>query len=174
VQIRLIQTDSFRHAAIYTLLFVGSMAVLVAMVYFILDHSYKANLLREIGDDLTSIRTAYATARHGREEHEAKEMIDDRMLAPDTDDVYLLERGSEKLAGNLPPMAPRTGLFYLPFPSSFHGKAKGHVILGRGERLSKNDYVFVGEDLYEVNQTEHGVLYVFGLVLLASLILASG
>jgi len=173
VQIRLIDTDSFRHAAVYTLLFVGSMAVLITVVYFILDHSYKANLLREISDDLTSIRTAYAVAKHGREEHEAKEMIDDRMLAPDSDDVYLLERGSVKLAGNLPAMAPRSGLFYLPFPATFAGKTAGHVILGRGEALSKDDYVFVGEDLYEVNRTEHGVLYAFGLVLLASLLLAS-
>jgi len=174
VQTRLIRTDSFRHAAIYTLLFMGSMAVLIAIVYFILDHSYKANLLREVGDDLTSIRTAYATARHGKEEHEAKEMIDDRMLAPDSNDVYLLQRGPRKIAGNLPAMTPQTGEFRLPVPGRVQGDGDGHVILGRGEKLSKDLYVFVGEDLYAVNQTERGVLYAFGLVLLASLLLAFG
>jgi len=173
VRTRLLRTDSFRHAAIYAALFVGSMAVLIAIVYVIVDQSFKENLIRETDDDLTSIRTAYMTARRGREEHEAKEMIEDRLLAPDADDVYLLERRRTKVAGNLPPMPQKTGLFYLPFPDAFGKSSGNHVILGRGIRLSKDDYAFVGQDLYQVDQTERGVLFAFGVVLLASLVVAS-
>jgi signal transduction histidine kinase len=173
VRIRLLQTDSFRHAAIYAVLFVGSMAILVAIVYAILDNAFKENLLRENNDSLASIRTAYLTASRGREEHEAKEMVEDRLLAPDTDDVYLLERGQKRLAGNLPPMPHTTGVIYVPFPNRFGKNGSEHLILGRGERLSKDVYAFVGQDLYAARQAERRVLWTFGLVLLASLVLAS-
>ena len=175
VRSRLFYTESLRHAAIYTALFAGSMAVLIAVVYVILDHSFKANLMREVDDDLTSIRTAYVTAKKGREEHEAKEMIDDRLLAPDADDVFLLQRGSLRLAGNLPVMPVRLGVLSLHLPKGTQGGAAGgeSVVMGRGLMLSGKVYAFVGRDLQDINETEEGILYAFGAVLLASLILAS-
>jgi signal transduction histidine kinase len=176
VRIRLFQTESFRHAALFVALFACSMAVLIVIVYAIMDHSFKANLMRETDDDLTSIRTAYHAAlpKH-KGEHEAKEMIDDRMLAPDSDDVFLLQRDGVRVAGNLPPMAPRQGVFTLRYPRSFGGRAGNveHVILGQGILLNKDLYAFVGQDLYAAKQSERGILFVFGWVMLASLVLAS-
>lgn len=174
VRIRLLQTESFRHAALYAAIFAGAMALLIAIVYFILDHSFKANLFREINDDLTSIRTAYETARPGREEHEAKEIIDDRLLAPDEDDVFLLQRGTLKLAGNLPAMPVKVGLFSMRLPASAGAAASSgaHVIMGRGVMLSSQDYAFVGRDMHQVNETERGILVTFGFILVASLVLA--
>jgi signal transduction histidine kinase len=172
VRNRLLRTDSFRHAAIYAGLFVGSMAILVAVVFVIVDQAFKDNLLRETDDDLTSIRTAYVTAKPDRQEHEAKEMVEDRLLAPDADDFYLLERNRHRIAGNLPAMPQKTGMLYLRLADSGTGDG-GHRILGRGERLSKEDYAFVGQDLYEAGRTERRVLWAFGIVLLSSLVLAS-
>lgn len=172
---RLFRTESFRHAAIYAALFAGSMAILIAVVYLILDHSFKSNLLREVDDDLTSIRTAYVTAKPGRAEHEAKEMIDDRLLAPDANDVFLLQRGQLRVAGNLPPMPAKLGVFSMQLSGTARAKntESMHSILGRGIALSSQVYAFVGRDLQQVNEAEVGVLYAFGGVLFASLILAS-
>ncbi len=65
VRNRLFHTESFRYAAVFAALFACSMVVLIAIVFLILDQSFKANLLREIDDDLVSIHTAFAAARPG-------------------------------------------------------------------------------------------------------------
>lgn len=175
VRNRLLRTDSFRHAALYAGLFAVSMLVLIAIVYVMLDQSFKANLQREINDDLTSMRTAYATAKRGKAVHEAAEIVEDRLLAPDADDVFLLQRGKVRVAGNLPAMAPRLGELYMSAPSQPRSKggAEGHTILGRGAMLSADVYAFVGRDLHQVNDTETGILHAFGIVLVVSLLLAS-
>ena len=46
-------------------------------------------------------------------------MIEDRTLASDAEDRFLLQRGAHgKLAGDLPAMAPRIGTFYARYPQS--------------------------------------------------------
>jgi len=171
VRIRIFQNESFRHAAIYAALFAGSMAVLIAFVYVSLDQAFKSDLLRASGDDLLAIEKAYVAALpRGKGVHEAKEMIDDRMLAPDADDRFLLENpGQRKLAGNLSAMKPRTGVFYLR--SVANGSAR--EVLGKGEILPGGYYAFVGRDTGQARATERDILRVFGLVLLASIVLAS-
>ena len=175
VRNRLFYTESLRHTAIYAALFAGSMVVLIAVVYLILDNSFKANLMREVDDDLTSIRTAYSTAKKGREVHEAEEMITDRLLAPDVEDIFLLQRGAVRLAGNVPPMAVRIGAFSVQLPAvETRGPTGGkRLVMGRGLMLSDRIFAFVGRDLHQVRETETGILYAFGLVLFVSLILAS-
>lgn len=169
---RLFRTESFRHAALYAGLCAGSMAVLIVVVYVILDSSFKTDLQRQIDDDLTAIRTAYATAKPAKKLHEAKEMIDDRLLAPDADDVFLLQRGNERIAGNLPPMPVRLGVFSMGMPQPKQAKAGEHLILGRGEMLGPQIYAYVGRDLHQVKAAEDRLLMAFGVVLLANVILA--
>lgn len=173
---RLLQTDSFRHAALYAGLFGISMLVLIVAICVILDHSFKTSLLREVDDDLMSMRTAYATAKPGKAVHEAAEIIEDRLLAPDADDVFLLERGSQRVAGNLPAMAPRLGVFTTTLQVSARSKDAGreHTILGQGAMLAPGIYAFVGRDLEQMNDTERSVLHAFAAVLVISLVLASG
>ncbi|GAA0584381.1 sensor histidine kinase [Rhizomicrobium electricum] len=164
---RLFRTDSFRHAILYGGLFGLSMAVLIGITYVMLNQSFKANLMREIDDDLTSMRTAYLTAKPGKALHEAAEIVEDRLLAPDADDVFLLQRGRVRVAGNLPSMAPRLGVFAMTVPAS------RHTILGRGAQLAPGVYAFVGRDLQQLKDTETRLLRAFGVVLLVSLVLAS-
>ena len=59
VRIRNFQTESFRLAALYAGLFVGSMLVLIALIYIIVTHSFEADLLRNSDDDLLA---SYLTA----------------------------------------------------------------------------------------------------------------
>ena len=172
------QTESFRLAAIYAGLFVGSMAVLIVLIYFIMARAFEADLIEDSNDDLTSIHKAYTaelTIKAAKAVHEAKEMIDDRLLAGDRDDFFLLQRGSNtRLAGNLPAMTPKAGILRFADPLAPNGAAGGeHIILGRGEFLTGDLYAFVGRDLHEAREAQSDVLRAFGWVLVASLLVAS-
>jgi signal transduction histidine kinase len=156
-------------------LFVGSMLVLSALIYLIVAHAFEADLLRNSDDDLAAIHRAYDArkiTKPTKAVHEAKEMIDDRLLATDAADVFLLQKGlHERIAGNLPVMAPRVGVSRFPLPSAERGSAP-RIILGRGEYLAGDLYAFVGRDLAGAKTAEAAVLRTFGLVLLASLLMA--
>ncbi len=171
---RVFQTESFRLAAIYAGLFVGSMAILIVLVYMIVGHALELDLLQDLADDLVSIHKAYASEllkKPNKAIHEAKEMIDARLLAADNDDVFLLQDGTGKrLAGNLPVMTPKTGILRLSVRTPIGGE---RPILGRGEFLAPDIYAFVGRDMVEATETENDVLRAFALVLVASLIMAS-
>jgi signal transduction histidine kinase len=173
VRNRLFQSESFRHAALYAVLSAVSMAVLIAIIYLVLDQSFKSNLLREVDDDIVAITKSYTTAKPRRALHEAKEIIDDRLLAPDENDVFLLMDGSARIAGNLPVLPVRLGVVTLPLPVGALGVAHPHAVLGRGVMLAPNVYAFVGRDLKELQRTEDAVLYAFAGVLLANLVIAT-
>jgi signal transduction histidine kinase len=174
---RLFQTESFRLAAIYAGLFVGSMVILIALIYFIVAGAFEADLLRNSDDDLLAIRRAYVAElakKPAKAIHEATEMIDDRLIATDTADAFLMQDGAHRrIAGNLPVMTPKAGVlrFSDPLPSDA-GRPDEHVILGRGEFLTPTLYVFVGRDLYGAKKAEWAVLRTFGWILLASVFLA--
>ncbi len=152
------------------------MAVLIVFVYVAVDQGFKANLLRASDDDLRAIGKAYATAiPRSRGEHEAEEMIGDRTIASDAEDRFLLQRGSgHRLAGNLPAMAPRAGVFHIPYLQSrkFSGADSGHEILGRGKFIAPGLYAFVGRDTFGIRQSEHRIVLIFAWVLDAGIVLA--
>jgi len=156
------------------LVFVGCMAVMSGLVYLVVDQGFKAVLLRAAGDDLRAIRKAYVTANpSSRGIHESTEMIEDRTLAADAQDRFLLQLGQgRKVAGNMPAMKPREGVFYLPYPEGDSADST-HLVLGRGEFIAPQVYAFVGRDLYEVRRSEHQILLIFAGVLLASIGLAA-
>src|SRR5580700_7743390 len=146
---RLFQTEAFRLAAIYAGLFIGSMAVLIALIYFIVANAFEADLLRNSEDDLLAIRRAYVAElarKPAKAIHEAKEMIDDRLIATDTADAFLMQQGAHtRITGNLPLMTPKVGVMRFPDPlPTSEGNPGEHIILGRGEFLTPTLYVFVG------------------------------
>lgn len=149
------------------------MIVMIGLVYLIVDHGFKSSLLRACGDDLKSIQESYATAKPHRAMHEAEEIIEDRTLASDTEDRFLLQLGPQrKVAGNMEAMAPKLGVLYLRLPSGQAGRSQSEV-LGRGEFIGPEVYAFVGRDLTEVRQSERRILATFAGVLAASVILAA-
>lgn len=168
----MLQSESFRHAALYAGLFAVSMIVLIAVIYTTMDNSFRGSLLRASNDDLQSIQKAYAAGLpRGKGVHEAKEMIEDRMLAPDETDRFLLQSASGKrLAGNMPPMAPHAGTFDLHYPEQ---DGKVHDVLGSGAFLSRDVYAYVGRDRQEAQQTELSVLKDFAGIFLGSIFLAA-
>jgi len=174
-RIRHFQTESFRLAAVYVALFVGSMAVLSTIIYFIVTGAFEANLLQGADDDLLAIRTAYReelVKRPAKAVHEAQEMIEDRLLAKDKGDVFLLQRGNVLVTGNIAPMSPHVGTLRFPSPLVPAGDRAAHVILGRGEFLAPGLYTFVGRDLSEANRAERAVLQAFGWMMAVSVLIA--
>ena len=166
---RLFRSESFRQAAAFAALFVGAMAVLFAAVFLILDHSFKANLLREVDDDLAAIRAAYVINDEKDKDHETKEVVEGRLREPDADDAYLVQRGNRRIAGNIAVITPRIGTFTITIAS---GRGGTHRLLGRGEIVAPGAYAFVARDLEQMNAAERGILYAFGAVLIASIALA--
>lgn len=167
---RLFRSEIFRQSALHAGLFAGAMLILFVAVFVILDHSFKSNLLREVGDDLSAIRAAYHIRDEDDEgDHEAVEIVEGRLREPDADDAFLLQRGGKRLAGNIPVMAVRTGQFTLKLPT----RDGMHTMLGRGVIVAPDVYAFVGRDLEQVEEAETGILYAFGVVLLASLVLSA-
>jgi signal transduction histidine kinase len=178
VQARLFQTESFRLAAIYAGLFLGSMALLMAVIYLIVSHAFEASLLRAATDDLKAIRTAYNYADgpkrrrplQAAELHEAEEIIDDRLLAHDDGDLFLLLKDGKKVAGNLPVMKPVPGMQSFAYVTQ--GGTAQRMLLGRGEQLRDGAYAFVGRDLESLEKARGEVLTAFMIVFGTSLVLA--
>src|SRR5215469_456917 len=167
VSTRIFQTDSFRLAAIYAGLFLVSTLLLMALVFFAVNRAFEADLLRASGDDLLSIQRAYAGGMpRGKALHEATEMIEDRQLATDSSDVFLLVSRGRKIAGNLPLMPAQIGELRLPYPAAPDARGiAGHMILGRGAFLGPGDYAFAGRDLQIARDAERDVIYAFAIVL---------
>lgn len=146
------------------------MVVLFIVVFVILDHSLKANLMREVDGDLAALQAAYyIDPEEAGSDHEAKEIIDGRLRDPAGEDAYLLQRGGKSVAGNIPPMTPRLGSFFLVLST----RDGPHTVWGRGAFVTKGAYAFVGRDLEQVQQAEAAILRAFAVVFLASLLLAT-
>ncbi len=149
------------------------MAIMIAIVFSIVNQGFKTDLLRASDDDLRAIEEAYTTANpHSRAVHEAREMIEDRTVASDAEEAFLLQVGNRKVAGNLPTMRPQSGVLYLPYTHHAAAGEPGHQIMGRGAILAPGVYAFVGRDLYEVRQSEHRILITFAGILAVSIVLA--
>jgi signal transduction histidine kinase len=171
---RLFQTESFRLAAVYAGMFLLSTLLLTTMIFAAVSHAFEAQQLRAADDDLAAIRKAYAGGmKAGKALHEAKEMIDDRLLASDSADLFLLLSGSRKVAGNLPAGPVRAGKLRFPlFPHDPGSTRSDHIVLGRGAFLGSGNYAFVGRDLQSARAAENEVLETFAAVLAVSILIA--
>jgi signal transduction histidine kinase len=167
---RLFQTEAFRLSAIYIGLFLASMLFLITLVYVIVSSAFEANLLRDSRDDLAAIHKAYVeTKKKAKSLHEAKEMIDDRLLASDPDDLFLLEKNGVKIAGNLPLMKAGGGKLRFNYAPPAPERGQSGVLLGQGEYIAPGVYAFVGRDLYSAQQAEENVVIAFAFVFLVTL-----
>lgn len=172
MQIRLFKTESFRLTAIFAAVFVGAMLILMALVYVIMHQAFRAELLASTDQDLASIEKGYAAEGIS----EAEEIIAQRLVRPAASDYFILERTTgQKLAGNLPFMAPATGEQVMAMPATLatpEDTEEGHRIIGKGIFLAPGLYAFAGHDLFIASATEEQVLYAFAWVLAATLLLA--
>lgn len=161
VPIRLFRTESFRLAAIYAAIFIASLLLFSALVYFTVDAAFRAEALATADANIASIASGYSTEGIP----EAREVIGQSMAAPSASDFFLLQQGGRKLAGNLPPMAPTAGVVTL--------RPGGRPVLGRGAFLAPGLYVFAGRDLTIKNRAEASILRSLAWVFVGALFVAA-
>jgi signal transduction histidine kinase len=128
------------------------------------DRAFRDQIVEFSRADIAAMRNGYAA--EGIEE--AHEVLDQIMSAPGASDFFLLQKDGKRVAGNLPPMAPRTGIVSLP------GKGPGHDILGAGDFLAPDLYVYAGSDLQRVHAAEREILQTLAWLFVLAMLLAIG
>lgn len=138
---RLFRTSSFRLTLAYAALFVGSVAVLLAVVY-VEAHSRAI----KTQDKLVAHEMHYLQKAAGGDLPKLQALIEQRVRQPPMKSMrYLLQddRG-HVLAGNVPALAPTTGRFWFDMPR--HDKPwKTRRIRARGKIVDHGYYLAVGE-----------------------------
>jgi signal transduction histidine kinase len=151
VRIRIFHTEGFRIAAIFVAIFALSATILAVVTLEVVNQELRDQIVQFANADIGSVRDGYRTEG----EDEAREVVGQRMAAPGASDFFLLQRGtSAKVAGNLPPMTPRTGILTLPYP----GGQAGRTILGVGSFIAPDLYVFSGSDLRTAQMARQRIL----------------
>ena len=138
MRIRILHTESFRLAAIYTAVFALCIGVIGASVLAVTEKALRDQIVQYSSADTTAIRDSYA--KQGV--HEAVEVTQQRLAAVRHTDFLLLQQNGRVLAGNLDARDERVGVIEIPSPVRH-----GHVILGVGSRPGPGLYAFSGTDL---------------------------
>ncbi len=169
---RLHRTESFRLTAIVAAVIVGAMVILMVPIYYIMQDAFRTELSNCVDQDISAIEDGYRSEGVG----EAKEVVAQLLSNERSRGFYILQRlPREKLAGNLPAMAPRLGAFAIEHPRSlFRRRHEGsdHQIVGQGLFIGPALYLFAGRDSYVAIEAQEDVLKTFGWVLAATLIIA--
>jgi len=150
VRIRILHTEGFRIAAIFVAIFAVSAAALAITTLAVVDQELRSQIVQFANADIGSIKDGYRT----QGEREALEIVGQRMASPGASDFFLLQKnGSERLAGNLPPMPAWTGTIEFPHPD-----AAGRSVLGVGTFLAPGLYAFAGSDLHATQMARRRIL----------------
>jgi len=167
VQTRLLHTEGFRIAAIFVAIFAVSVAALAIVTLTVVDQELRNQIVQFANADIGSVRDGYRT----QGEREASEVVGQRMASPGASDFFLLQRGgSEKLAGNLAPMVPRTGIITLPGPKGVEASS----VLGVGAFIAPGLYAFAGSDLRATEMARRRIvrtlIWIFAVALALALL----
>lgn len=161
---RFLRTEAFRLSAIYAGIFAVSVLALGAVVFILTDRAFRDQIVEYSRGDIAAVRSGYLSEGIP----EAREVIEQQMAAPGSSDFFLLQQNGRRVAGNLPPMAPRTGVVALA------GAAPDHDILGTGEMIAPGLYIYSGSDLYRVHAAERDILQTLAWLFALALLVAAG
>ena len=171
---RIIRSDGFRLAAVFTLLFLAFTGILIGTVLFIVEGTQRAVLTGANDADITTVLNGFLDEGVP----EAVEVVKQRLgsAVPGRAlraDCYMVieDDRHQKLAGNLPVLPPRLGVFELRLPGSVTGGSPA-AVLGRGVEITKGTYLFVGRDTALLAATRDRILQAFLWVLLGAVMIA--
>ncbi len=170
---RLHRTESFRLTAIFAGIVVVAMIILMVPVYAIMQKAFRTELLTAVDHDIAAIQTGYRSEGLS----EAQEIIRQQLANSNNDQFFLIERLPQmKLTGNLPAMPAKLGAFDFPVPASLLRRHHGgdHWVIGKGQLLAPDLYLYAGRDSFVANEAREDVLRTFVWVLLATLFVALG
>jgi signal transduction histidine kinase len=162
-----LNNEGLRLSALLIGLFAASALLLGVMTYVIAGRAMRAELHDFIDADQGAVYSGYRSEGLS----EAIEVVQQLTASPGDSGRYLLqEHSGRRLAGNLPPMAPRSGLFVVEAREA--GLGGRHVVLGQGSFLPDGTYLFVGENTDRLAGTRERILGSFGWIIGATILLA--
>jgi len=164
VRIRFLRTEGFRLSALFAGIFAVSAVILGIFVLVITNQALRDQILAYAASDIGAIRNGYRYEG----EHEAREVVQQLMAGQASAGYYLLQRDGKLLAGNLPPMEPRTGTLNFSFPS----KGRVHEVLGQGSFIAPGLYVFAGGDMARVQAVQAHILDIMRVLFAAAILIA--
>lgn len=159
---RYFQSEGFRLSAIYTLAFALSVAAIGAIVLVTTRHALLDQVVVSARTEITALQRAYSA----KGLPEVLEVLDQLKGAPGDAELYLVQRGNRRIAGNLPPMPPRFGVVTL-------SQGTRHQVLGVGAELAPGLYAFSGSRLSRVQAVQEQLLHILLWVFLGALVLAA-
>ena len=139
MRIRFFHTAGFRISAIFVAIFAVAAAVLAVSLLVTVDEEFRDQIVQFANADIAAVRDGFNTEGL----REAREIIE-----PTHDGArrlrifFCFSKDGKRLAGNLPPMPPRTGIFTLP------GSGPHDDILGRDIPRAGALCFFGQSDLY--------------------------
>jgi hypothetical protein len=143
---RIFRSDGFRLAAVFTLLFLTLTGILIGTVLFIVEGTQRAVLTGANDADITTVLNGFLDEGVPEAVEVVKQRLGSslpgRVLRPDCYMVIENDR-QQKLAGNLPVLPRRLGVFEISLPGSTTRSAP-IAVLGRGVEVTKDTYLFVG------------------------------
>jgi signal transduction histidine kinase len=171
---RIIRSDGFRLAVVFTLLFLALTGILIGTVLFIVEGTQRAVLTGANDADITTVLNGFLDEGVP----EAVEVVKQRLgsAVPGRAlraDCYMVieDDRQQKLAGNLPVLPPRLGVFEFRQPGSVTGGSPA-VVLGRGVEITKGIYLFVGRDTALLAATRDRILQAFLWVVIGAVMIA--
>jgi signal transduction histidine kinase len=171
---RILKSDGFRLAAVFALLFLAFTGILIGTVLFIVEGTQRAALTGANDADITTVLNGFLDEGVP----EAVEVVRQRLgsaipgraLRADCYMVIETDR-QEKLAGNLPELPPRLGVFEIRLPGPAT-RAAPTVVLGRGVEITRGIYLFVGRDTTLLADTRDRILQAFLWVVIGAIVIA--
>jgi signal transduction histidine kinase len=171
---RIFKSDGFRLAAVFAVLFLAFTGILIGTVLFIVEGTQRAALLGANDADITTVLNGFLDEGVP----EAVEVVKQRLgteipgRALHADCYMIIEDDrQQKLAGNLPGLSPRLGVFEIQLPGSAT-RAHSTVILGRGVEITQGTYLFVGRDTTLLAATRDRILRAFLWVVIGAIVIA--
>jgi signal transduction histidine kinase len=171
---RIIRSDGFRLAAVFTLLFLTFTGILIGTVLFIVEGTQRAVLTGANDADITTVLNGFLDEGVPEAVEVVKQRLGSslpgRALRPDCYMVIEDDR-QQKLAGNLPVLPRRLGVFEISLPGSTTRSAP-IAVLGRGVEITKDIYLFVGRDIRLLAATRERILQAFLWVVIGAIMIA--
>jgi signal transduction histidine kinase len=191
--IRVIKSDVFRLAALFAFLFLALTGILICTVLWIVEGTQTAALTSANDADISTVINGF----NDEGLHEAIEVVRQRLGSENLKytvrpDCYILieDEGQQKLAGNLPPIPVKLGVFTINVPDEHHEREhherehhesehhesehhhRSTSILGRGVEITKGIYLFVGRDTRFLTIVAERILRAFLWVVLGAIAIA--
>jgi signal transduction histidine kinase len=172
------RSTSFRFLAWYAAIFGISVAMLFAIVYWIM----LAALDRQISDSVEREVQVLSDLYHSRDADSVVRAIQLRIvdLRPPRRYYLLQDASGERLAGNLPQMKPVEGEVTLPVSLLFPGRRgkpddplDAYPVVAQGRHLENGGFLMVGENQFRAAKAREAIVRAFGWGIVITVLLAA-